>query len=191
MNRPNQLTVLRILLSFLLIFCLLTPGFKMKIAAIFVFAVASLTDLWDGRLARLSAQITDFGILMDPIADKILVLSAYLSFVQLGVAPAWMVVLIAAREFIVTGIRFFALGKGHVLSAEAAGKYKTVSQIVAVGLILLFLLARELVQTRPQVIPWIEFGRPIIWWVLLLTVIVTLTSGISFFWQHRKIILSV
>ena len=191
MNLPNQLTLLRILLSFLLILFLLTPGFWPKLLAIVVFAVASLTDLWDGRLARRWKRVTDFGILMDPIADKILVLSAFLAFVQLNVAPAWMVVLIATREFLITGLRLFALGQGHLLPAEAAGKHKTVSQIVAISFTLLFLLGRESITAHPENARWIAAGQRGIWWLMLLTVVLTLTSGVSFFWRHRKLILSL
>lgn len=193
MNLPNQLTLARIALSFALIFFLLTPGLGAKLAALAVFALASLTDWWDGRLARSRGLVTDFGILMDPIADKILVLSAFCAFVQLRVAPAWMVVLIAAREFIVTGLRLFALGKGQVLPAEAAGKHKTVSQIVAISVTLVVLILRELAfgvggWGRAE---WISLGERGIWWLMLLTVGLTLTSGVSFLWRHRRVILNL
>lgn len=191
MNLPNQLTLLRIGLSFLLIVFLLLPGFWPKLAAAAVFAAASLTDLWDGRLARRRKLVTDFGVLMDPIADKILVLAAFMAFVQLDIAPAWMVVLIATREFLITGLRLFALGKGQVLPAEAAGKHKTVSQMVAISLILIFLAAREAVSSNPDAARWIAAGRTGIWWLMLITVILTLTSGISFLWKHRRMILTL
>ena len=191
MNLPNQLTLLRIALSFFLILLLLAPGLGPKLAAVIIFALASLTDLWDGRLARAKNLVTDFGILMDPIADKILVLSAFVAFVQLNVVPAWMVVLIAAREFLVTGLRLFALGRGQVLPAEAAGKHKTVSQMVSISLILLFLVAREAISIRPDEVQWIALGEAGIWWLMLLTVGLTLTSGISFLWKHRRLILSL
>jgi CDP-diacylglycerol--glycerol-3-phosphate 3-phosphatidyltransferase len=154
-----------------------------------VFTVASLTDLWEGRLARSKGLVTDFGVFMDPIADKVFVLSAFKAFVQLNLVPAWMVVLIATREFLVTGLRLFALGRGHVLPAEAAGKHKTVSQIVAISLILLFLLARESGVTQGGF--WVAHGKEGIWWLMLLTVALTLTSGISFLWRHRKLILNL
>jgi CDP-diacylglycerol--glycerol-3-phosphate 3-phosphatidyltransferase len=187
-NLPNQLTLLRIALSFFLILFLLSPGFPAKLAAVFVFTIASLTDLWDGRLARARGLVTDFGILMDPIADKILVLAAFVAFVQLNVVPAWMVVSIATREFLVTGLRLFALGRGQVLPAEAAGKHKTVSQIVAISLILIFLVVREGFGASPGGPSWVTWAEPGIWWLMLLTVILTLTSGISFFWKHRRLI---
>lgn len=191
MNLPNRLTLLRIALSFVVIFFLLTPGLIPKAAALAAFTLASLTDWWDGRLARSQGIVTDFGVLMDPIADKILVLSAFCAFVQLRVAPAWMVVAIAAREFIVTGLRLFALGKGQVFPAEAAGKHKTVSQIVAISVTLVVLILRELALRGEGSQEWVLGGERGIWWLMLLTVILTLTSGISFLWRHRKIILNL
>jgi CDP-diacylglycerol--glycerol-3-phosphate 3-phosphatidyltransferase len=190
-NLPNQLTLLRIALSFLLIVLLLTPGFPAKLAACFIFAAASLTDLWDGRLARARGLVSDFGVLMDPIADKILVLSAFVAFVQLDLVPAWMVVLVASREFLVTGLRLFALGKGHVLPAEAAGKHKTASQIVAISLVLIFLAVREALGDASQASNWIHASHSGIWWLMLLTVFLTLSSGFSFLWKHRRLILSL
>ena len=191
MNLPNRLTLLRIALSFVVIFFLMMPGLWPKAAALVAFTLASLTDLWDGRLARRQGIVTDFGVLMDPIADKILVLSAFCAFVQLHVAPAWMVVAIAAREFIVTGLRLFALGKGQVLPAEAAGKHKTVSQIVAISVTLVVLILRELALRGEGSQEWVLAGERGIWWLMLLTVVLTLTSGISFLWRHRKIILNL
>lgn len=191
MNLPNRLTLLRILLSFVLILFLLIPGLYAKWAALAVFSAAALTDLWDGRLARRQGLVTDFGVLMDPIADKVLVLSAFVAFVQLQVVAAWMVVLIATREFLVTGLRLFALGKGQVLPAEAAGKHKTVSQMVAISLTLVYLVVREAALSGPVAEGWIRFGPAAIDALMLLTVLLTLTSGISFLWRHRRIILNL
>lgn len=189
MNLPNRLTLLRIFLSFVLIVFLLIPGLGAKVAAGIVFAMAAFTDLWDGRIARRQKIVTDFGVLMDPIADKVLVLSAFVAFVQLQVVSAWMVVLIATREFLVTGLRLFALGKGQVLPAEAAGKHKTVSQMVAISLTLVYLIAREAGRSGPAEEWLIRFGPVAIDLLMLLTVALTMTSGISFLWRHRKIIL--
>ncbi len=191
MNLPNKLTLVRIALSFAMIFFLLIPGFWPKLAALTTFVLASLTDLLDGRLARRWGLVTDFGILMDPIADKILVLAAFVAFVQLDVAPAWMVVLIATREFLITGLRLFALGRGHVLPAEAAGKHKAASQMVAISLTLLFLVIRESAPVQAKGVSWIQGAQTGIWWLMLLTVVLTLISGISFVWRHRQLILNL
>jgi len=191
LNLPNRLTLLRIGFSFLLIFFLLIPGFVAKLAALGVFVVAALTDLWDGRLARKRKLITDFGILMDPIADKILVLSAFIAFVQLNLVSAWMVVLIAAREFLITGIRLFALGHGQVLPAENAGKHKTIAQMVVISLTLIFLVFEERLALADHSTRWLLWGESSIWFLMLITTILTVTSGVSFFWRHRKLILEL
>ena len=191
MNLPNKLTILRIALSFVLILVLLIPGLAAKVAALAVFILASVTDLLDGRLARKWGIVSDLGVLLDPLADKILVLSAFVAFVYLQVVPPWMVVLVAGREFLITGFRLFALGRGHVLPAEAAGKHKTVSQMTAISLILLFLVFQEKLATHPDGFRWIRISETGIWWLMLLTVVLTLTSGISFFWRHRRLILSL
>ncbi len=192
MNLPNQLTLARIILSFAIILFLLTPGVPAKGAALALFILACLTDWWDGRLARRRGLVTDFGILMDPIADKVLVLSAFVAFVQLGVVPAWMVVLIATREFLVTGLRLFALGKGQVLPAEAAGKHKTVSQMVAIFVTLIVLVVREgLAGTEATGALWMGRMEAVIWGLAMLTVVLTLTSGVSFLWRHRRLILNL
>lgn len=188
MNLPNQLTLLRIFLSFVMIFFLLLPGLLAKGAALAVFVLASLTDWWDGRLARRRGLISDFGVLMDPIADKVLVLSAFVAFVQLQVVPGWMVVLIAMREFLITGLRLFALGKGHVLPAEAAGKHKTVSQMVAISFTLLYLVAREWAQRQGSTPGWLAQGPAFVELFIGITVVLTLTSGISFLWHNRRLL---
>ncbi len=190
MNLPNQLTLLRIVLSFVLIGCMLMPGIGFKTAAVVVFALAALTDLLDGKLAREKGLITDFGILMDPIADKVLVLGSFMALIQLDIVPAWMVVLIAMREFLLTGIRLVALNRGQVLAAERSGKNKTVMQMVTIALALIYLALRETgwgVSSGAESIRMIRSGLDLFVW---LTMILTITSGISFFWNNRKVILS-
>ena len=187
MNLPNRLTLVRIGLSFLIIFLLLLPGLPAKGAALGVFLAAALTDWWDGRIARRRGLTSDFGALMDPIADKVLVLSAFGAFVRLGVAPLWMVLVIAAREILITGIRLGALRKGTVLPAEAAGKWKAALQMAAITITLLFLIARESAPASGA--GWVTQGpawiRMLMFWVVLLT----LTSGLSFLWRNRRLIL--
>ncbi|MCM8794812.1 MAG: CDP-diacylglycerol--glycerol-3-phosphate 3-phosphatidyltransferase [Candidatus Omnitrophica bacterium] len=188
MTIPNQLTLLRIVFSFFLIFFLLIPGLGAKLAALVVFIAACLTDFFDGRLAKRWGVITDFGMLMDPIADKILVLSAFVSFVQLQLIPGWMVVVIAGREFLVTGFRLFAMGKGKVLAAERAGKLKTASQMTAISVILLFLVVDEMMGDSYS---RTAAGSTWLWWLTFVAVVLTLTSGISFLWNNRRLILNL
>jgi CDP-diacylglycerol--glycerol-3-phosphate 3-phosphatidyltransferase len=188
MNLPNKLTILRIILTFVFMLFLFCQGVWSKVAALIFFSFASLTDFYDGFLARKHQQITDFGKLMDPIADKILILAAFLAFVQMQLISAWMVVLIMSREIIITGLRLFAVTRGKVLAAETAGKHKTVSQMVAIFTILLFLIFREVMQrfySWPNHIGiYFNIG---IWLIMLITVVLTLISGISFLWRQKNL----
>lgn len=126
MNLPNRLTMLRIILVpvFVVLF-----KFDYCYAALIVFVAASLTDMLDGKIARARNLITNFGKLMDPLADKILVMSAMLCFVGIGLAPEWVVIVILAREFLVTSLRLIAAGEGRVIAADMFGKCKTVAQM--------------------------------------------------------------
>lgn len=136
MNTPNKLTLLRILLIpvFVAVYYINFDGWFYWAAAIFI--IASITDFVDGYLARKNEQVTDFGKFIDPIADKLLVMSALLILMEWGKAPAWLVMILLAREFIISGFRLVAAGKGSVIAAGAAGKIKTVVQIVAVSVML-------------------------------------------------------
>ena len=144
MNLPNKLTVLRMILVPFFVLALLWPFPHHFLIALIIFGAASYTDHLDGMLARKNNQITDFGKFMDPLADKILVISALVCFVSLGLCDVWLVLLIIAREFMVTSIRLVAAGKGSVIAANNWGKVKTVSQIVAICVILLLQYIGEL-----------------------------------------------
>ena len=124
MNLPNKLTISRIILTFIFMILLFSKGLAFKVSALVVFFIASCTDFIDGYLAKKTGEVTDFGRLMDPIADKVLVISAFLAFVEMKLVPAWIVVIIVLREFIITGLRLMAFRKGEVIEAELAGKHK-------------------------------------------------------------------
>ncbi len=144
MNLPNKLTVLRMILVPFFVLAILWPFPHHFLIALIIFGAASYTDHLDGMLARKHNQITDFGKFMDPLADKILVISALVCFVSLGLCDVWLVLLIIAREFMVTSIRLVAAGKGSVIAANNWGKAKTVSQIIAICVILLLQYIGEL-----------------------------------------------
>ena len=151
-NLPNTLTILRMV--FVPIFLVLLFSFPKTVygitAALVVFIAASLTDLYDGRIARQRKQETNFGKVMDPLADKLLVLSAFVSFVQMDLIPGWMVVVISARELVVTSVRMFALSQGKVMASISSGKHKTAWQIAVIIEIILvawFQRAFDLVKT--------------------------------------------
>ena len=135
MNLPNALTLVRIFAVPLLVAVLLTKD-HMLIAAL-IFLAASLTDLLDGYLARKRGQITTLGVLLDPVADKLLISSAFISLVQHALVPAWMVVIIVGREFAVSGLRSIASTQGFTIKASELGKIKMVAQVAAITLIIL------------------------------------------------------
>jgi CDP-diacylglycerol--glycerol-3-phosphate 3-phosphatidyltransferase len=169
-NLPNALTLLRIFLVPFLVVVLLTKfeGREMVGLAIFLFATA--TDFFDGWLARRRGEITTLGTLLDPIADKLLISAAFVSLVELGLAPAWMVVVILGREFAVSGLRSIGAGQGIVIAASGWGKAKMFSQIVAASLLIL--------AGRPA---WRDIfllpGRIALWVVVAIAII----SGIHYF----------
>ncbi len=132
MNLPNKLTLFRIILIPFFVFFLFTgcAGEAGKYIALGIFAVASLTDLFDGKIARKYNLVTNFGKFMDPIADKLLVSSALISFVGLNRLQAWIVIILIAREFIISGFRLVASDSGIVLAASWWGKFKTAFQMI-------------------------------------------------------------
>jgi CDP-diacylglycerol--glycerol-3-phosphate 3-phosphatidyltransferase len=139
MNLPNSLTVTRIFLVPLLVVVLLTKfegrhilGIPEEIVGAAIFAIASITDWLDGYLARRRQQVTSFGQVIDPLADKLLICAALVSLVQLDLAPAWIVVVIIGREFAVTGLRSVAYARGVAIPASPLGKIKMVAEVVAI-----------------------------------------------------------
>lgn len=190
MNIANLLTMLRIVLTFVFMFFLFSHGFWMKIAAFVTFALASLTDMIDGAVAKRFNMITDFGKLMDPIADKVLVLAAFMSFVEMKLIPAWMVVIIVLRETVITGLRVLALTKDKVIAADGGGKHKMVSQVLAIVAILVFLIFRD--GGAAGVFGFwnesVEAGfRSTIFVLMLITTFLTLASGIAYLVKNREV----
>jgi len=172
-NLPNSLTVFRILLVPLLVVVLLTRFDFSEFVGLGIFLLAALTDLFDGVIARRTQTVTQAGALLDPIADKLLMSAAFISLVELGLAPAWMVVVIIGREFAVTGLRQVASTQGVIISATWWGKLKTLSQIVAISLLLVsYQLGR-----------WALLGRAALWIALFMTV-ASLVSYFSSFWSR-------
>ena len=132
MNLPNKLTVSRLFMTVAFLAALSTSFPFHETVGLVLFVVGGLTDSLDGYLARRDKLITNFGILMDPLADKIMVCSAFIAFVGLGWMPAWMVIIVVARELAITGLRLLAASKNVVLAAESYGKHKTTSQIITI-----------------------------------------------------------
>lgn len=142
MNLPNKLTVLRVLMVPLFVLFMLAPfaqNLAGTIIAFILFVGASFTDMLDGKIARKYGLVTNFGKFMDPLADKLLVCSAMICLVALDRLPAWIVIVIIAREFIISGFRLVASDQGVVIAASYWGKFKTVSQMIMIGLLILHL----------------------------------------------------
>ena len=153
MNLPNKLTIFRVILIPFFIIALLVPGIPAgNWIALAIFIVASLTDLLDGKIARKYNLVTNFGKFMDPLADKLLVCSALICLVELSRIPSWMVVIIIAREFTISGFRLIAADNGVVIAASYCGKFKTTFQMIAVCLMIANIPVLSLLTT---VITWI------------------------------------
>lgn len=153
MNLPNKLTILRvIMIPFFIVFLLVPITPYDKWIALTIFIIASLTDLLDGKIARKYNLVTNFGKFMDPLADKLLVCSALICLIELGKIPAWMVIVIIAREFIISGFRLVASDSGVVIAASYWGKFKTTFQMAAVCLLIVDI---AVLQVLTQIILWI------------------------------------
>ena len=194
MNLPNKLTVSRFILTAAFLVVFFTAWRYHETVALVLFCVASLTDYFDGMIARRDKLITNFGILMDPLADKILVCSAFIAFVDRGWIPAWMAVIVVARELAITGLRLVAASKNLVLAAERFGKHKTISQIVV---IIAALVKSSYVEWGPAgkaIFGWQLFGSPWVNWFTTLSLWVavglTFVSGTIYLWRNREIYLS-
>ena len=189
MNLPNKLTVARILLVPFFVAALLIDFPLNNLAALALFGAASITDLLDGKIARKQGLITDFGKFADPLADKILVISALLCFVQLGLCDCVAVIIVLFREFTVTSIRLIAASKGKVIAANIWGKVKTVTQMVAIICILVMQIVLDigaLGVALPCCLRCIFYwtGEGLIWVSTLFTVI----SGIIYVKQNKHFI---
>jgi len=183
MNIANVLTSLRIILTLFFIQTIFQPGVQAKFIAACIFLAAALTDFFDGYFARKYNLITDFGKILDPIADKFLVLVAFYAFASLNIIPWWMVVVIFIREIGITLVRFFAMNRKIVLAAESLGKYKTVTQMVSIFVILIFLVVESGFSNQTaNVLAWYYAIDTL----MILTILLTVISGYSFLKNNRE-----
>ncbi|MBI4341463.1 MAG: CDP-diacylglycerol--glycerol-3-phosphate 3-phosphatidyltransferase [Candidatus Omnitrophica bacterium] len=181
---PTQLSVLRIILTFVIIPLLLAPGALAKALALLGFLAASFTDWLDGYLARRWGATSALGALLDPLADKVLTLGLFATFAWLGWAAWWMVGVIALREVVVTGARLLAARRRIVLAAAREGKQKMVSQVISLTALFVVSLLDLLppAQVAERFYALMVLAAALCLWV---TVILTIVSGIAFFWRHR------
>ena len=191
MNLPNKLTMLRIILVPFFVFFLMAGNSSLfSLLALLFFAVASLTDMLDGKIARSRGLITTFGKLMDPLADKILVMSAMICFVGLKLTPAWVVIVILTREFLVTSLRLIAAGEGLVIAADKWGKMKTVTQMIWIIWVLLWLWLASSPLSGVLSAGFDAFGNIIALALMYASVFFTLLSGFNYVWKNRALLFS-
>lgn len=191
MNLPNKLTIGRIILVIPFILCLsiFENNIYMDLLAGIFFGAAALTDFLDGYIARKKNLITDFGKLMDPLSDKILVLAALIIFVEKGYIWSWMVIIIIAREFLVTGIRIIAASKGEVIPADKIGKYKTTTQMIAIPMIIFTKsdTVYELFQKiNINLTSIINFNITVSNLLMIIPLILTIWSGVEYIEKSKK-----
>ncbi len=188
MNLPNKITLFRIALTFVFMFFLFSKGVMFKSLALATFILAALSDYADGFIAKKYEITTNFGKLMDPIADKVFTLAAFLAFVEMKLVPAWMVVIIIMRELVITGLRIMALRSDEFLPAGMGGKQKTVSQMLSIFVILLFIIFKEAgVSTFGFWDASFEYWyRQLIFILMLITVAFTVISGVSYIIGNKK-----
>lgn len=188
MNVPNQLTIARFFLTILFLIVYFVDFPFSNTVALTLFSLAALTDYYDGKIARRDKLITNFGILMDPMVDKILVCSAYIAMVGEGRVAAWVAIVIVSREIAITGLRLLAASKDMILPAEKLGKYKTTSQMVA-------LIALLTVSSYPEwgalgSLVFSSWAEPFTWLSVWISALLTLVSGIFYLWKNRELFIN-
>ena len=188
MNWANRLTISRLVMTVLFVAALNWEWPYARTVALVIFILAGITDFFDGEIARRYGEVTNFGKLMDPLVDKIMMAAAFISLVPLGAIPAWAATTVVARDFLITGLRLMASARGQVLPAERLGKHKTSWQIITVVFFLVLLCARELAYGEATGGWWLKAWNragPVLVWI---TVILTVYSGLRYAWKHRDVI---
>ncbi|MDR2666159.1 MAG: CDP-diacylglycerol--glycerol-3-phosphate 3-phosphatidyltransferase [Endomicrobium sp.] len=202
MNLANKLTITRIcMIPFFILFMEL-GGIYNSILALVVFCTASITDLLDGRIARKNKTVTPLGIFLDPLADKLLISAAFIYFIKipiLGVAT-WMVIIIVAREFLMTGLRSIAATKRIMIHADKTGKFKTTAQMVAIIIIMVIIIflvnkaffkffgiTQSTMKNSYSMILIVMKKTP--FWMTFIVVVLTVYSGLKYVWKYRKLLI--
>ena len=188
MNWANRITLSRLGLTVVFVVALNSSWQYARTTALVIFLIAGLTDFIDGEIARRYGVITNFGKLMDPLVDKIMMAAAFISLVPLKAVPAWAATTVVARDFLITGLRLMASAKGRILPAERLGKQKTSWQIITVIFFLALLSMSELRYADEKstwwVHAWTEAGPVLVW----ITVALTIYSALGFTWRNRELI---
>ncbi|MGI8890641.1 MAG: CDP-diacylglycerol--glycerol-3-phosphate 3-phosphatidyltransferase [Chthoniobacterales bacterium] len=188
MNWANRLTLGRLVMTILFVISLTSISRYGRTVALILFALAGISDYFDGEIARRYGIVTNFGKLMDPLVDKVMMSAAFICLVPLEAVPAWVATIVVARDFLITGLRLLASSEGKILPAEKLGKHKTSWQIITVVFFLLLLSLREL---QPGLensgwwqIAWRYGGNVLLW----ITIGLTIYSGLGYLWRHRALV---
>jgi CDP-diacylglycerol--glycerol-3-phosphate 3-phosphatidyltransferase len=188
MNWANRITLSRLGLTVVFVVALNSSWQYARTTALVIFLIAGLTDFVDGEIARRYGVVTNFGKLMDPLVDKIMMAAAFISLVPLKAVPAWAATTVVARDFLITGLRLMATAKGQILPAERLGKQKTSWQIITIIFFLTLLSLAELRHANEKSTwwfrAWTEAGPVLVW----ITVALTIYSALGFTWRNRKLI---
>jgi len=194
----NRLTLLRLLLIPAFMAFMIVDNLWTRIASLVIFAGASITDWYDGSVARRTGTVSVIGSFLDPLADKMLIAAAFIGFIELKELhiPAWMVVLIIIREFLITGLRSLAAARGRVLVAEKAGKWKTASQMLAIITILVILILNAASGRWPSLLhrlgPWEPAARRLLmiipYWLVFAACLITIFSGYFYIRKYRSLL---
>ena len=188
MNWANRLTLGRLLLTVVFVAALNSSWQYGRTLALIIFLLAGITDFVDGEIARRYGVVTNFGKLMDPLVDKIMVAAAFISLVPLKAVPAWAATTVVARDFLITGLRMMATARGEILPAEMLGKQKTSWQVVTVIFFLALLSLSELRYASETSTWWLRAwnqGGPVL---VGITVALTIFSAVAYAWRHRELI---
>ena len=193
MNMPNKLTLARIILSPVFVIVFLLDSHYCQMAGFIIFIAASLTDFADGHYARKYGIITGFGKFMDPLADKILVTSAFLVILSLDYARTWMIALIVAREFYITGLRSLAAYRGAVITPSNIAKLKTTLQMITITFILFIISLDSFFALYPNPIQaYLQFNRHLVFDIMIgITVVVTLYTGLDYTVKYYSVLRNI
>jgi len=188
MNWANRLTLSRLLLTVIFVAALNSSWQYGRTVALIVFLLAGISDFVDGEIARRYSIVTNFGKLMDPLVDKIMVAAAFISLVPLKAVPAWAATTVVARDFLITGLRMMASSRGKILPAEMLGKQKTSWQVVTVIFFLTLLSLAELRYVNETSIWWLRAWNQAGPVLVGITVALTIFSAVAYAWRHRELI---
>ncbi len=189
MNLPNKLTVARIIATPIFMFTMITDFKYHYVISLVIFALASLTDMLDGKIARKHGLVTDFGKFLDPLADKMLTTAAYLGFLQSGICPGitWIVFIVLFREFMITSLRLVCVQSGKVIAANMWGKAKTVSQMVAIIATMFIISLPSFVTVSDALTSFFNIAVTVMLWI---SAVLTVISGVIYIVQNKEAILA-